>query len=262
MDLESVDQFSRLSRTLWVDPQECQAQVLETVCAVLGSGASVDGVLKRALLLLYQKAVKTGESLLQIHEYCLKGNHSSFFRLSLNQRFVLVGLHLLDASYQDLAQCMGLGESDVEKIAWRARLALSTSSAVTQAPIHVGNYCLDYDLNHPWTQRLLDDEYHPASERLALQNHILSCSPCERALHRAREIYYNVHSQVIAIEDLSEIQSLTQELRSLLIDDPRKRIRRELALKKMVQTVLIIMMISIPLGTLIFIALKYFLVVS
>jgi hypothetical protein len=189
--LEDLRAYSELGRALWIEKDRSQRIALETLTAVSSLELTEPRKIERAAKALLDRAVREGRA--SNSQQNASALHQPFFRLSAEQRFLLVALHWSHWSYAKLARVFGIDTSAVETAAWNARTAL-VPALYPQAPRLDLVSCPDYEATRPWTQRFLDEEIPSAREQTFLQNHLMACANCRKALHQCRNLYYAVEA--------------------------------------------------------------------
>lgn len=209
MTQEDLILFSQMEQALWGDTRRADAHAQDTLAALAtrarrSSSDGDDDFTDHAFLNLLENAhVALGAAVLQ-----------PFFRLSQEQRFLLVALHRGQWSYARVAKLLRLKPDAVEHQAWSARTALARDLGVahpTGSPdsaLAAGAHCPEYDLSAPWTQRFLDDEIGNGTRRLFLQNHAMACDTCRSAIERCRKLLYAVEEAIPVSPNLAQAQSL------------------------------------------------------
>lgn len=197
--------LARLGQALWAGSGRSLSLTVETISAIaLREDADFERAARALLTRAERELVVGGDRLEAV----------PFFRLSAPERFLLVALHsspLGRWSYARAQRVFGSGEGDggrraLETHLWNARMRLAELSVGTGAmknyPVGGGgrsSHCPDYDPRRPWAQRFLDDEI-TGTERAFLQNHLMACDGCRRALHAAKDIYYTVDREIARAE--------------------------------------------------------------
>jgi hypothetical protein len=181
---EDLRTFAGVGHALWDEPARSRQAVVEALAAATLRGLPPEDALVRAAQALLTRATASRPGRL---------NHP-FFRLTAEDRLLLVALHDGSWSYARLARILQVDPEKLEEAAWGARLRLMGGSPA--GPARLGPSCPAYDARRPWTQRFLDDEIASGRERLFLQNHLMACDPCRAALGRCRDGYYAVERQV------------------------------------------------------------------
>lgn len=183
--------LSRLSRAFWSDRALSDRQSAETLSAVTLLDLPDDSLIDKYAKGLLEKAIRIGPS----------ANASvldhPFYRLIPEERLVLSALHFQNWSYERLSRILGLNTEQVTSLAWNARLRIAASRPTAynyaHGPKKMGTHCPDYDTQSPWTQKFLDEELSKR-EQLFLQNHMMGCEGCRKALISCRNLYYAVEA--------------------------------------------------------------------
>ncbi len=201
MRIEDIRTFSELGYVLQEDPSE-------TLAAVSMMELTPDRALERAASALLDRA--------STH---FNYSDSSFFRLLPQERFLLVVLHRGRWSYGRVGRILKLSSLEIEKLAWKTRIALALSLnppiAYPTGPTASGMNCPEYSPTHPWTQRFLDEEIASGQERIFFQNHLMACDSCRKALNRCRDLYYKIEAALPAEgRDESETEALKKALKA------------------------------------------------
>jgi hypothetical protein len=209
-DLET---YSKIGSALWLDPSYSEQSSLETLAAVSLLELSAERTLEKASAALLARAKNVGvTSHTQLNREFL---NQHFFRLSAEDRFILVSLHLGKWSYQRLGRIFSKTEDEIQELAWGARLQFSSSMRYPAGPSGSSAQCPSYDSSRPWTQRFLDDEIASGRDRLFLQTHLLACDSCNQALNRWRESYFKIEKELIRIvgqpQNLSSLETALDE---------------------------------------------------
>lgn len=144
---------------------------------------------------------------------------SPLFRMTPEERLILVALHSGRWSYARLERILALSVDQIQILAWSARLQVSTQidapkgnppghkfkSIYPSAPSIRGASCPDFDPHQPWFQRFLDDEITSRRDQVFLQNHLMVCDSCRHALDRCRAVYDRADQEVkTALRKLGE----------------------------------------------------------
>lgn len=210
MRVEDLRTMARLGRAFWADPKRGEPITAETLSAVSMLALTDERAIERAACALLERARK--ESLgPRLHE--------PFFRLHPEDRFILVALHAARWSYARVARVLSLAPEQVEELAWKARveLAAQKNTSLRSYPVAGGNglHCPEYNPNHPWTQRFFDEEFGSGREKLFLQNHLMACDSCRRALMLCREVYFSVEALIPRFDSMDQEDALVQEFSRL-----------------------------------------------
>ena len=206
MRTEDLKTLAEIGRAIWTDPTFSERTTVETVAAVTLLHLPPERTVERAASVLLDRATR------ESHAGHLRKNFNSvtdpFFRLSADQRFLLVALHLGRWSYARLARILEEEIEKVEELAWTARVELIAQASTlkgSKVPYPagagvMGRNCPEYRADRPWTQRFLDEEIHSGNHRLFLQNHLMACDSCRNALSRCREVYFAVEAMIPKLE--------------------------------------------------------------
>lgn len=187
---EEIRTYAHLGRALWSDPAEGEPIAVDVLSGVSLLQLDEERRYERAARVLLTRALKTqGPEHLRFDQ--------PFFRLTPRERFLLVAVHVGNWSYERVARVLDEPVLAIEAALWSTRLSLAsqTERALRSYPVGSavrGVSCPEYDLERPWTQRFLDDESPPGRDRIFLQNHLMACEACRRALSRCRDVYYAV----------------------------------------------------------------------
>jgi hypothetical protein len=193
--------YAELGRALWADPARSEEMAVETLSAIYLLDLTQERALERAAATLLDRAVRQGMASNTVSAL-ERGKFDPFFRLQPEERFVLAALHLGRWTYERVARVVSGTPEAVERLAWKARSQIAISKGLT--PLGAGPVsanCPEYDLDRPWTQRFLDEEMGRGREAIFLQNHLMACDSCRRALARCRDIYFNVDSMLPRVAD-------------------------------------------------------------
>ncbi len=194
MNSRDLKILSRLGRSVWSNSEDWERSTLEVMTAVSLLDLAEESIAERAALLLLDRARKSESSGAAVQERDLW--MSPFYRLPVDQRFILASLHCADWSYARLTRVLGRTVEDVEQLAWNARIQLNIPSVFPSALGVRGPHCPEYDPSRPWTQRFLDDEVESRRDQLFLQNHLMVCDSCRRTLEKSRVLYYEAEKRV------------------------------------------------------------------
>lgn len=193
---QDLQLISNLGRALYANPNQARECSLETLAALSTiERLDEDQSFERATQMMLYRAERSGT------QATAAGVHHPFYRLSPIERFTLSLLHSGQVTYSRLARLLRTENADIERVAWHARMKIGSAPEVkASAPYPPGtsklhHACPDYDIERPWTQRLLDDELTP-KELLFFQNHTTACFQCQRSLREARGFYYQVEKWV------------------------------------------------------------------
>lgn len=202
--------FSQLGRALWQEPERSYQHSVETLSAVsLQENLTQSNMIEKAVQGMIAKANRESVALRKT------AIQHPFYRLTPEERVLLVGLHFGSWSYARLGRILNATENEVMVMAWRARLNLASfipaqsgEKPLMHPPGTQGARCPEYDPLAPWTQKFLDEEF-PKRERHFLQNHLMACSRCLTSLNRARDLYYRIEKLIPVSSDAAEIDDDT-----------------------------------------------------
>ena len=191
MRTEDFQILSQVGQALWFQQERWKRATVETLTAVSMLDLLPESALERTTQALLEKANREGP------EANAGALDHPFYRLIPEERLTLAALHVAHWSYGRLSRVLSLDEKQVTALAWNARLRLSSFSSGKRPLFYpagakvAGARCPEYDATSPWTQKFLDDEM-PARERIFLQNHMMACQSCRKALATARDLYFRV----------------------------------------------------------------------
>jgi hypothetical protein len=192
---EDLKALAQLGHALWAMPAASDSVTTETLGALSLRESEPTRLLERTSTLLLERAVKDGI------RANLAAADQPFYRLQPEERLILVALHANRWSYARLARILGKTSEQIEETAWAARLHLISVPGRQIAAPHPtgskfsGERCPEYSPARPWTQRFLDDELG-RKERFFLENHLVSCETCGKAMARCRQLYFAVGSML------------------------------------------------------------------
>jgi hypothetical protein len=192
MRTEDLNTLVAMGKALWADPARSERIAAETLTAVSLLDLTEERAIERAAAVLLERAEREGAAAQASSN--ADAMNQPFFRLFPEERFLLAALHLGRWSYARLARVMSAEEKRVEELAWAARVRLSGRNPIGSAAR--GTSCPEYDARLPWTQRFLDEEIRTSRERIFLQNHLMACDDCRKALASSREVYYAVEARL------------------------------------------------------------------
>ncbi len=194
MRFEDLRTLSRVSQALWSAKEQSERVLLDTVAATSLLGLEDDRTAERAMISLLDQAERAGDAGNSLANLAVL--NQPFYRLTPEERFILVALHEGHWSYLRIARVLGTNPEDVEETAWHARVQVgATLGRYPTGSGQPGKSCPEYDADRPWTQKFFDEQMGN-SERVFLQNHLMACGSCREALHRCREIYYAVEKVI------------------------------------------------------------------
>ncbi len=183
-----------MSQALWSVKEESDRALLDTVAATSLLGLEESTSAERAIIALLDQAARSGDA--ANARANLGMLNQPFYRLSPEERFVLVALHEGNWTYKRIARVLGTEPEDVEETAWQARIqAGATLGSYPTGTGQPGKSCPEYSAKRPWTQKFFDEQMGQ-SELVFIQNHLMACASCREAVHRCREIYYVVDKMV------------------------------------------------------------------
>ncbi|MGZ3687888.1 MAG: hypothetical protein ACXWPM_04495 [Bdellovibrionota bacterium] len=185
--------ITRISRALWTDTSFADRAALDTTAAMTLLDVAEDRRLERIARGLIERATREGNA--GNARQNLLAMDSPFFRLSAQERLILVALHSGRWSYARLSRILARTPEVIQELAWGARVKLSEGPYPIGAKISGAN-CPEYQFSRPWTQKFLDDELDSPRERVFLPNHLMACASCSQALKRCRDLYFAVDSQI------------------------------------------------------------------
>ena len=214
MKSEDFQTLTQVGKALWSQPGHCRRAAVETLTAVSMLEITSERAIEKATEALLEKANRDGA---EANESVL--DHP-FYRMIPEERLVLGALHLAHWSYRRLARILSVEEGQIETLAWSARLRLA-SFANTSRPLYYpngsknpGTHCPEYNPAAPWTQKFLDEEM-PARERMFLQNHLMVCEGCRKALGTGRELYFRVDSMLPIPRSVGGDETLSEMAKTL-----------------------------------------------
>ncbi len=208
MNREDIQSLTRISRSLWGDLERSVEMSEDTLSHVSLLNLSTEMTLERASKVMVERAEKNPPSLLKL-------NHP-FFRLAPIERFLLTALHLEKWSYSRIARALGIDQGIIETWAWATRLKycfqeLGLTLDYPHAPATLGPVCPEYNATAPWTQRMMDDQLGKR-ERLFLQNHLMGCERCRKALDQTQKVYFKIESLIPVKDHSPELEEATQRI--------------------------------------------------
>jgi hypothetical protein len=214
LDSKDLSTLSKIGNALWADSESSEKNAIETLAAVSLLNLNAERTLEKSVAALLERADCSRSSLSR--KLGIEIFNQPFFRLSQEERLILVALHQGDWTYARLGRILKKHPLEVEELAWNARLSLSVTSVYPSGPASLGPLCPEYDAHRPWTQRFLDEEIPSARDRIFLQNHMLACNSCRQALNRCREVYFKVEEKISKVAgdlDPNRISSLERIFR-------------------------------------------------
>lgn len=132
--------------------------------------------------------------------------HHPFYRLTAEERFILVALTYGKWTYERVARFLRESNETIAETAWAARLYLAAQNTLAPLSSRRGPSCPEWNPRRPWTQKFLDEEM-TRQERIYLQSHVDSCESCRKGLSQSRSLFYNAQKLIPAAA-----QALTQAL--------------------------------------------------
>jgi hypothetical protein len=173
---------------------------------------SDDRTIERASKVMIELAERNPPTLLKL-------NHP-FFRLAPIERFLLTATHVEKWSYERVARTLGIETTNIKTVLepwlWAIRLKFcfqETQSGLEypRGPGTLGPMCPDYHVSAPWTQRMMDDELGKR-ERFFLQNHLMGCDKCRKALDLTRKMMFKIESLVPVKESSQEVETANDRI--------------------------------------------------
>ena len=193
---DDIKTFSGIGKVLWFDPVSSRRSTVETLSVISLIQKTPECSLERAAQALLERARR--ESKFSQGGSPLEALNQVFFRLTHEERLTLVALHQGRWSYDRLSRILNLPRTQVEELAWGARVKLAKEGRYPHGPHPRGDKCPAYETQRPWSQRFLDGEVSLGRERLQLQQHLVECPACSSFLIRCRELYFHVEKEVYA----------------------------------------------------------------
>ncbi len=202
MNKDDIRSLTRIGRSLWGDLDQSVAISEDTLTSVSLLNLSDDRTIERASKVMIELAERNPPTLLKL-------NHP-FFRLAPIERFLLTTAHIEKWSYDRIARTLGIEKTLLEPWLWSIRLKFcfqETQSGLEypRAPGTLGPSCPEYNASAPWSQRMMDDELGKR-ERFFLQNHLMSCDKCRKALELTRKMIFKVESLIPVKESSQELE--------------------------------------------------------
>ncbi len=211
---QDLKTYLGLGRSLWSTPEASFTPMLDAIAGA--SVATQDGavLIERASTALLTRSLVAGI------EATADRVAEPFFRLSPDERVLLVGLHHGRWSYSRMSRILGTDAAaslqDMPRLAWKARMHLASQIPGLNYPTgsaRNGMSCPDYDPEDPWTQRFLDEELSQR-ERVFLQTHVQGCSACQKALNSCRNLYYAVEKWIPTVAEYGRDQQMMKRLKT------------------------------------------------
>ncbi len=220
-----------IAHSLWADSAEAISSLAEVLSVVATGDFPTEIEVEKTAKALYFRILHQGTSI------NAQSISQPFFRLTVEQRFILSSLHLARWSYVRIGRILDIEERLIPEIAWTTRLSLTLVPGVDFNSVHpTGTHhlavnCPEYQKENPWTQKFLDDEF-PKNQKIFLQNHSISCKTCQESLTRCRTLYYSVDGLLPRPENTEEkikllnhiylkIQKLQHPLQQSFLDSLR-----------------------------------------
>ncbi len=208
MKKDDIRSLTRISRSLWGDVDQSVAISEDTLTSVSLLNLSDDRTIERASKVMIELAERNPPTLLIL-------NHP-FYRLAPLERFLLTAAHIEKWSYERLARTLGIEKNLLEPWLWALRLKFcfqETQSDLEypRAPSSLSPTCPEYNASAPWTQRMMDDELGKR-ERFFLQNHLMGCDKCRKALELTRKMIFKVESLIPVKESSLELESANERI--------------------------------------------------
>lgn len=218
---EDLRTLAQLGRAFWADSTESESATIETVSAVSLLDLADEKSMEKAARALMDRASRGGMAR-NIWSNLPVAAGQPFYQLEVEERFLLVVLHLGRWSYSRVAKVLMREMSEIEEMAWVARVKLaqrkldrSKASAYPVGASAATPHCPEYDSVRPWTQRFMDEEIVGGRERVFLQNHLMACSSCRRSLSYCREVYYAVDSMIPRLSSGEETEGAVKDLEAV-----------------------------------------------
>lgn len=225
MITDNLKSIVQMGKALWADSDQRDSIIVDTFSSVSLLELSEDESVEQTARCLLENARRTTAAVNRLREMQqVEPLFRAFYSLHPDERFLLVLLHLEHWSYARIARFFGMTIEGLEIMAWRIRIQVSSKYPLA-SPMDTPN-CPEFDVHRPWTQRFLDEEHSNGSEKVFLQNHLMICTGCRRALQSCRELYYAVDA---AIPRSLEKDESTQKLLSNL---QRANVESRLLVKK------------------------------
>ena len=213
VNAEDLRSLMVVGRALWANPLDLRNASIDAITAVSFLNLTPDHAVEKAARTLLDRGLR-GERATD----AFAPGVSVFYRLMPEQRLLLMALHFGRWSYARLGRVLKLSSDQIEELAWSSRIALVSASGATYpsgAPVAV-SHCPVYHSRHPWTQRFLDEELVSGRERLYLQNHMMVCDSCRKALERCRDFYYAIEAELPSESENQVDQDILVELEKVM----------------------------------------------
>ncbi len=199
MEARQIETLAHLGGALWSNPLEAiQASQDALAAAILLDLPNEDQTFNRASKALLERAVRIPSAI-----DAIALNHP-FYRLFPEERVALITLHQARWSYKRISTILNESPEHLQEIAWNARVFMANShiKTITGKPLlhpsgssKCSGSCPDFNPQHPWTQKFLDDEMNH-QERLFILERLKKCQGCQDILTRCREIYFAVEAAI------------------------------------------------------------------
>ena len=203
MEIQQFKAITNFGSALWMDPDLSESVAAETISAVSLMNLNDEQSFERVTRVLLDRAAKNSR------QANLEGISKPYFRLQPTERFLLMALHIERWSYERAGRVLDLNAEQVAEAAWAVRVHLASAAPEKSKAAYpagaslgsqgIGASCPDYDSRNPWTQKFLDEELSKR-QQIFLQNHMMACDSCRKALGRCRDMYYAVDAMVPRVE--------------------------------------------------------------
>lgn len=214
-----------MGKALWADSNQRDSITLNAFSSISLLELSEDESLEQTARCLLENARRTTAAASRLREMQqVEPAYRAFYSLHPDERFLLALLHLEHWNYAKVAHFFGITLEGLEVMAWRIRIQVSSKYPLA-SPMDTPS-CPEFDVRRPWTQRFLDDEYSNGTEKVFLQNHLMICDGCRRALQSCREVYYAVDAAIPRNLDQDE------NTRKLISNLQRVRVESRFLIKK------------------------------
>lgn len=212
MKKDDIRSLTRISRSLWGDLDQSVAISEDTLTSVSLLNLSDDRTIERASKVMIELAERNPPTLLIL-------NHP-FYRLAPLERFLLTAIHIEKWSYERIGRTLGIESTNLKSLLepwlWTIRLKFcfqETQSEIEypRGPSSLSPTCPEYNSSAPWTQRMMDDELGKR-ERFFLQNHLMGCNHCRKALELTRKMIFKVESLIPVKESSLELENANERI--------------------------------------------------
>ena len=208
LNKEDIKSLTRIGRSLWGDTRRSVAMSEDTLTSISLLNLSDVHTIERASRVMIERAEKNPPHLLKL-------NHP-FFRMAPIERFLLTALHLEKWPYERVARTLGIEVDLIPTWAWATRIKycfqeVEADVAYPLGPSSLGPVCPEYNASAPWTQKFLDDELGKR-ERLFLQNHLMGCDRCRKALNLTRDTFFKIESLIPVKEVSPTMEDASEQL--------------------------------------------------